>query len=163
MATTLQIFEVRLRISDPAGFISFIEVADTASLPTDPASQTAYLVTADGNYYSTEKTIGATPADYSIEELKVSDVRISAWIDAADVDTATCMALKAIISQIGQSMQIKRNDAGADSTEYQSLKDTYEYYKGLLLLCSEEKQSNNNNNSGRYSGTVQPEIGGGNL
>jgi hypothetical protein len=163
MATTEEIFEVRLRISDPAGFIDFEEVATTGNLPATPASQTAYLVTADGNYYSTEKTTGATPADYSIEELLISDSRISNWIDLDDTDFATCQALKNITAQLGRSLQIKRNEAGADSTEYQTLKDTYEYYKGLLALCNEEKQSNDNNNSGRYSGSKQPEIGGGNL
>lgn len=163
MATSEQIFNVRLRISDPPGFIRFIEVATTGDLPASPQAQTAYLVTADGNYYSTTKTTGATPSDYTVEELRVSDDRISNWIDLGGEDYATCQSLKAIVSQIGYDLGIKKNETGAESVEYTSLKDTYEYYKGLLALCSEEKRSNEGNSSGRWGGSVQPEIAGGNL
>jgi hypothetical protein len=163
MATNEQIFDVRLRISDPPGFITFAEVATKTDLPATPASQTAYLVAADGNYYSTEKPSDAAPSDYSVEELLVSDARIGNWIDLSGEDSATCNSLKGIISQIGRSLQIKKNATGADSVEYQTLKDTYDYYKSMLALCSEEKKSNAGNNSGKWGQTVQPEIAGGNV
>ena len=163
MATDDQIFDVRLRISDPPGFIRFITVADKASLPSEPKPQTAYKVTADGNYYSTEKTTGATADDYSIEDLRVSDDRISNWIDLGGEDYATCQSLKAILSQIGTELGIKKNETGAESVEYTTLKDTYEYYKDLLSQCNSEKQSNEGNSSGLYSRSKQPEIAGGNL
>jgi len=158
MATTDQIFDVRLRISDPPGFIAFEEVT---ALPSSPSPQTCYLLS--GVYYSTEKTTGAVAGDYTIEELMVSDVRIGNWIDLNGSDYATCQSIKSIISQIGRSLQIKRNSTGADSTEYQTLADTLAYYKDLLSLCTEEKQANSGNNSGRWGQTKQPEIGGGNL
>lgn len=163
MATTDQIFNVRLRISDPPGFIAFVEVATTGDLPAIPANQTAYLVTADGNYYSTTKTSGAVLSDYTIEELRVSDARIGAWIDSGGEDFATCQSLKAILAQIGPELGIKKNETGAESVEYQALLDVYNYYNGLLDLCKEEKRSNENNNSGRWGGSKQPEIAGGNL
>lgn len=158
MATSSQIFDVRLRISDPPGFIAFSEVS---SLPATPSNQTAYLY--NDNYYSTDVTEFASADDYSIEDLLVSDARIENWIDLNGVDSAVCYSLKSMIAQIGRSLQIKKNSTGADSTEYQTLKDTYDYYKGLLALCSEEKQSNAGNSSGRWGSSVQPEIGGGNL
>ena len=157
MATTEQIFDVRLRLSDPAGFIQFIESA----LPESPEPQTAYMVS--GVYYSTEKPSCALTEDYSIEDLRVSDIRISTWIDLNGSDYATCQSLKAFLPQIGKEMQLTKNSTGAESVEYQALKDTYYYYKDLLALCSEEKKSNDGNSSGRYLGSVQPEIGGGNL
>lgn len=163
MATNTQIFDVRLRISDPPGFIAFEEEATTGDLPAAPASQTAYLVTADGNYYSTEKTAGATESDYEIEELLISDARIGNWIDMGGEDFATCQALKAILGQLGRSMQIKKNATGAESVEYQTLADSYSYYKGILTLCSEEKKSNEGNNSGKWGGSADPIIAGGNI
>ena len=156
MATNAQIFDVRLRVSDPPGFIQFIDSA----LPAAPASQTAYLLA--GNYYSTEKT-SAAPSDYSVEDLLVSDIRISTWIDLSGSDYAVCQSLKSIISQIGRSLQIKKNATGADTVEYQTLKDTYDFYKEMLALCSEDKKSNDGNNSGRWGQSLQPEIAGGNL
>ena len=163
MATNTEIFNVRLRISDPPGFIQFLEVANKAALPSDPEFQTAYLVVADSGYYATSKLTGAAEADYELQDLLVSDIRIGLWIDAYDEDTATCKALTAIVSQLGRQLQIKKIDAGADSTEFTSLLDTLNYYKDLLALCSEEKKSNNNNNSGKMGGSKAPVIGGGNL
>lgn len=164
MVTQDQIFNLRLRIKDPQGFIQFLEVADKASLPASPASQTAYKVTADGNYYSTEKTLGAVEADYSTEELYISDTTLSLMIDTYGEDGATCKALQSIIASITYEMRgLKSNKAGADTTEYQGLKDILDAYKYLLDLCSDNKKSNENNNSGRYMSTCQPIIGGGNL
>ncbi len=163
MATREQIFEIRLRISDPPGFISFLEIALLESLPAVPANQTCYYVDETLNYYSTEKTSGALPANYTVEALRVSDTRLSNWIDLYGLDGATCQAIKAIISQIGQELQIKKNATGADSVEYQALADTIAFYKDLLSLCSEQKKSNANNNSGKMGGSAAPVIAGGDL
>lgn len=134
-----------------------------ADLPAVPANQTCYYVDETLNYYSTEKLTGAVPSDYSIESLRISDTRISNWIDLYGEDGATCQAIKAIISQIGQELQIKKNTTGADSTEYQTLKDTISFYRDLLALCSEEKKSNAGNNSGKWGGSADPIIAGGDL
>ena len=157
----MSIFDVRLRISDPAGFIAFIEVATTGDLPAAPANQTAYLVTADGNYYATDKLTGAIASDYEIQELYVSDDRIQNWIDLVSEDYATCQAIKAIMPQLGKQMMLVRMGTGAESTQYQTLKDTYDYYKNLLALCNEEKKTNSGNTTGRMGAMKAPEIAGG--
>jgi len=159
----MSVFDVRLRISDPSGFINFIEIATTGDLPAISASQTAYLVTADGNYYATDKLTGAVLADYEIQDLFVSDERIQNWIDLSGEDYATCQAIKAILPQLGAMMQLKKNGTGAEAVEYQTLKDTYTYYRDLLALCNDEKKSNENNNSGRMGGSKAPTIGGGDI
>ncbi len=145
----MSVFNVRLRISDPAGFIAFEEVT---SLPGIYKPQTAYLF--NGSYYS---------EGGEIETLYVSDDRIQNWIDLKDEDYATCQAIKAILPQLGAAMQLKRMGAGAESTEYQTLKDTYTYYKDLLSICNDDKKSNDNNNSGRMGGSKAPVIGGGDI
>jgi len=159
----MSVFDVRLRISDPAGFINFIEIATTGDLPAAPASQTAYLVTADGNYYATDKLTGAVLADYEIQDLYVSDARIQNWIDLNGEDYATCQAINAIKPQLLTQMQLVRNGTGAESTQYQTLRDTYYYLKELSIECSETKKSNDNNNSGRMGGSKAPVIGGGDI
>lgn len=145
----MSLFDVRLRISDPSGFIR-LETAVT--FPVSPLKQTAYLI--DGDYYST-----AT----NILDLRISDERIQNWIDLKDEDYATCQAIKAILPQLGAEIGIVRSTTGAESTEYSTLIDTYNYYKSLLADCTSEKKSNENNNSGRWGGSKAVEIAGGNI
>ena len=163
MATQTQIFDLRLKIADPPGFINFDSVADSASLPSTPASQTAYKQIDTGEYKSTEKTAGATATDYSVEELRISDTKLGTLIDTYGEDSAACRAIKIIIAQLGNEMMIKKNDAGADSTEYTSLKDMLDFYKNLLSICSETASSDAGTNSGRYFTTKIPDVAGGNL
>lgn len=167
MAEQDDIFEVRLRIKDPEGFIAFIAVDLLSELPISPekpASQTAYKVAEDGNYYEANKDAPTVVSDYSVLDLYLSDARIGAWIDSDGIDSATCKALDSIITGITFEMRsIKSNSAGADSTEYQNLKDVLESYKFLRDMCTENKQSNDNNNSGRYFKTERPTVAGGNI
>jgi hypothetical protein len=164
MATTTQLFSTRLRIKDPMGFIAFVEVAATSNLPAAPQSQTAYLVTANGNYYSTTVTAGAIETDYSIEDLRISDVALGLLIDTYGEDSATCRALSSIKQTIvNEMLYLRKNTTGADTTEYQDLKTILAVYNDLIADCKEIKKSNENNNSGRWTTTKQPTIGGGNL
>lgn len=160
MATFEEIKEVRLRIDDPVGFINIEEVA---ALQAVSSPQTAYKLTTDSNYYSTDKLTGAVPADYEILELLVSDTRISLWIDEGDIDSATCRALKQIINKLGKELQLVRITAGADTTQYTALKDTYEYYKGILADCKDVKRTNDNNSTGRIGCMIVPEVAGGEI
>lgn len=146
----MSLFDVRLRISDPSGFIR-LETAVT--FPVSPLKQTAYLLP-DGYYYDTATTT---------VDLRISDERIQNWIDLKDEDYATCQAIKAILPQLGAEIGIVRSTTGAESTEYSTLIDTYNYYKSLLADCTSEKKSNENNNSGRWGGSKAVEIAGGNL
>jgi len=159
----MSIFDVRLRVSDPSGFINFIEVADTASLPAAPASQTAYKVTADGNYYATDVLTGAVLADYEIQDLFVSDARIQNWIDLSGEDYATCQSIDAIKPQLLAKMQLVRNGTGAELAQYQTLKGTYDYLKELSTECNEDKKTNDGNSTGKMGGSKAPTIGGGDI
>lgn len=163
MATFAEIKEVRLRINDPPGFVDFAEVANAAALPADPTHQYGYKTTDTGEYWSTELESGASQSDYTLEDLQISDARISAYIDASDTDTATCQSIKQIISNIGKSMGVERSTNGADTIVFAGLKDNYDYYKGLLSLCQDTKKENNNNDSGRFYKTKTVEIAGGNI
>lgn len=158
MATQDEIFTVRLRISDPAGFIAFSEVT---SLPSTPASQTAYLY--DGSYYATEKESSATISDYEIQTLRISDSVIEGYIDDSSVQGAMCESIKQLIAALGMEMRIKSLSGGADTTEYQSLSDLSTYYKDLLSICVDDKKEDAGNNTGRMFTTMAVEIGGGNL
>ena len=156
----MSIFDVRLRISDPAGFIAFEEVS---VLPAIPANQTAYKLTTDGNYYSTDKLTGVIASDYEIEELLISDERLQNWIDLEDEDYAVCQSIKAILPQLGKQMQLARIGTGAESVAYQTLRDVYYYYKDLSSECTKERKVKAGNNTGRMGAMKVPEIAGGEI
>jgi hypothetical protein len=163
MATQDQIFDLRIKIADPPGFISFAEVSDSASLPESPVSQTAYLQADTGEYKSTEVTSAATADDYEVETLSISDAVLSDLIDTYGEASAVCRAIKRVVAQLGNEMRIKKLDGGADSTEYQSLADLVSYYNDLLDIFSDQKASEENADTGRMFKTKSPIIGGGNL
>lgn len=163
MATFDEIKELRLLINDPFGFIDFIQIATTSDLPAAPASQTAYKVTADGSYYETSLTAGATESDYERVELQISDSRLSAWLDTYTLTEAKCKSLKQIIMQIGKQLGITRNQSGTENVEYTSLKDMYEYYKAMYDMCKDDAREENKNSSGRWGGSKAPNIAGGNV
>jgi len=160
MADFSQIKEVRLRINDPEGYQDFLEVS---TLPAVPAPYTAYKLTTTGAYLATELTAGATDADYDTLSLRVSDARISAWIDAYGVDVAECKSLQAIVSRIGSEMSIKRFEGGAETVEYVSLKDLYQYYRDLWNDCKERNKEDNKTSTGLWSKSKRPTIAGGNV
>lgn len=163
MADQSDIFEVRLKLSDPFGFIAFVEVDDADSLPASPASQTCYLQSDVGEYKSTDLTTNATSDDYDTEDLFISDDYLGTLIDDYGTYSATCKALKIAVARLGKEMLVKKNSAGADSTEYQELSAMVAYYQDLLELCSDDKKSANKNDSGRWHATKSQEIAGGNL
>jgi hypothetical protein len=163
MATFAQISEVRIRIDDPPGYQAFIEVANAAALPATPAPYTAYKLTDTGAYMATELESGATSADYTRLDVRVSDSRIGAWIDADSVDVAECKSYAAIATRLGNELKLKSTKGGAETAEWQTLKDTYTYYKGLSDDCKDRNKTTSGNSTGRYGTSVQPEIAGGEI
>lgn len=164
MAVTFdQIKEVRLRINDPEGFANVISVADPTTLPVAPAPYTAYRVESTGAYVSTTLESGATASDYSTLSIYLSDARIETWIETEDEDFAECRALQAISVKLGGELRLKRNTSGAETTEYITLKELYQYYKALSDDCKERRRKDNKANTGRYVNTKNPTIAGGNI
>jgi hypothetical protein len=163
MATFEQIAEVRLRVNDPDGFQSFEEKANAAALPETPDPYTAYKLTDTGAYVSTSVESGAVAADYSRLQLRVSDSRISSWIDTYSVDQAECKALDAIATRLGAELRIKRAEAGAESTEWIDLQKLYQYYVSLSSQCKERYNQSQGNSTGRYGTSDQPQIAGGEI
>jgi hypothetical protein len=163
MATIAQVKQLRLDINDPQGFVDIIEIEDLDDLPAAPAPQTVYHLEGTSKYYSTEKTSGAAASDYSVAELYLSDTTIESLIDELGIAKAECRAFGLIARKIGAQLQIKRNQTGAESTEYVSLAELYRYYKDLSDACKEENASDAGTNTGKYGASTAPEIAGGNL
>lgn len=146
MATFAELKELRLKISDPSGVIDILSIANAAALPVAPARQTAYFKVDVGEYvlYDFDLLV------WNVLELKVSDARLSALIDLWGVADSIPKAIRAIMATLGQGMQIKRITSGADSTEYLTLKDAYDYYKMLIEQYRVETSEETGTSAGRY-------------
>lgn len=154
MATFDQIKEVRLTISDPPGFIDFIEVADFNALPATQVAQTAYKAIDTGTYY--DKSTGSWLA----ERLLVSDADISTWIDAFGVQGAVRKAVERILATLPAHMQIVKNSDGAESTEFLKLLDLQKFYRQWLDDLTPPDQTVNTSRRGKSAAVC---IAGGNV
>lgn len=126
MATFDQIKEVRLTISDPAGFIDFIEVANQGALPSPHVDQTAYKAADTGTYWWYSGTA------YETLDLFVSDGSLSVWIDEFGVSGAVRKAVERIIATLPGRLMIVKNQNGAESTEFIKLLELQKFYRTWL-------------------------------
>jgi hypothetical protein len=155
MAVTFdQIKEVRLALDDPAGFIDLISVDAVGDLPAVGAPQTAYLVVTDKVYKMWDGSA------WQFVSLRISDARLTTFIDQLGVEQAIQKGYLAIMQRLGNELQIVRNSDGAESTEFVSLMNLYNFYKSLLKDAQTEQPTKN---TGRYVKTKRPCIAGGNL
>lgn len=151
MATFTEIKTVRLTINDPSGFIDIQEVS---SVPSPAANQTAYKLTTSGAYVD---------GDSVVLDLYISDLRLGALIDAYGVAQAICQSYKIISGKLGSELRLKKNQTGAEVSEYTALQDLYYYYKDLYAVCSNDYQKASGNTTGRYKRFKAPEVAGGNV
>ncbi len=163
MATTTQIINLRLEISDPFGVIAIASVATANDLPATPRPQTAYRTTDTGLYYRTEKTSGAVPADYATVELQLSDDRISTFIDDNGEGMAIGVALRAISKRLAAMLPMVSHSAGAESVQYQSLLDLYKFYKSAADDADAQERHDVGIDTGVYARTHTPRIAGGDV
>jgi hypothetical protein len=154
MATFTDIKEVRLQINDPPGFIDFVQVADEGSRPLTPAAQTAYCIVNEVKY---QAFIDGVWTDLM---LRVSDSRISGWIDDVGVKGAIGRGYQAIIQKLGDELRIVRNSDGAEATEFVEIEKLLDYYRTIAKDSAAEPPLNN---AGRYFATKKPCIAGGNV
>lgn len=154
MATFSEIKEVRLTISDPAGFIDFLEVANFAALPGSQVAQTGYKAVDTGTYY--DKSSGAWLA----ETIMVSDADLSAWIDTFGIPGAIRKAIERILATLPAQMQIVRNADGAESTEFLKLLDLQKFYRQWLADLTPTDQTVV---TSRFGSARSPVIAGGDV
>lgn len=148
MATVTEIISVRITINDPP-CIAIAVVADKAALPTDPEPQTVYRATDTGRYWETDSN-PAVEANYTNPKLYLADTTISSLFDDHGHDKASYKCIRLIMAKLGKELQIVRTSSGTESTEYTSLRDTYQYYKDLLKEFAIEKDENTDSGTGQW-------------
>ena len=154
MATFEQIRKIRLIINEPSGVINIIAI--TENLPNDFEKQTAYLK--DGKYYISD------PENHTLKmqaELRISDEQISDLIDLYQTEKVIHECYLLMMSRIGDELVLKRIGAGAESTEYTSLQEKYNYYKNIITIWQNKEDSTLKTSTGRIGKIRNPRIAGG--
>jgi hypothetical protein len=159
MAIQSDIFELRLRVKDPLGFIALVSVADEAArlAVSAPARQTAYLQADTGAYYEYDAELAAWKA----VDLLVSDARIGLKIDLYGLALAAPRVVRDIMSELGQKIAIVSRTAGADKTQYQTLGDMMAFYKTLAASMEDDAAKDAGMSTGGYFRTRRPSVAGG--
>ena len=153
---TDDLVNTRIKLSDPAGVIAFAEVATYADLPTSPSSQTAYLVTATGVYYSYD----SGTATWEQLDLLISDTVLTTMLASYSVNNTVRRSINIILAGLYSKRQVTRIDSGAESTQYQALSDLINLYTALKAAYKEETAETASANTGRIVQTTRPPIGG---
>lgn len=162
MATWADLKELRLRINDPSGVVALETVATAAALPATGALQTAYRKEDSGEYviYDADLSTSDTPV-WAHADLELADDRLDNFIDLYGIDRAAPRAIRLILAAIGKRMGLARAGHGAESMQYQTLSDTYAFYKALAESMDEEAAKDEGTSTGRYIFTRRPLVGGG--
>ncbi len=145
--------------SGRSGVIAIVSVADaTARLAiTSPAKQTAYQQADDDTYWIYDFDL----LTWQQVDLELADVRLENLIDLYGVGRAAPKAVHLILASVGKKLGIASSSSGAESTTYQTLRDTYTFYKDLAASMEEETEKEEGTSTGRYVRMHRPCIGGG--
>ena len=154
MATQDQVFAVRLQAKDPIGVIAIVSVANVAALPTTPKPQTLYYLE-DLKEYRVHNSV-----DWVNQEVKLSDLAYSAYIDAYGENQAVIRALKEIMRSLAQELYIAQHNSGAESVVFQNLTTMANFYKSIIGMAEEDDAKGDAVSTGRMFRTHKPIIGG---
>lgn len=157
MATNTKIFEARLLVKDPIGYIAIIEVANAAALPVSPAAQTLYFLTDVKEYHAYEDNAWVR------QDIIISNDRIGLLCDLyTDTNQVASKLVNDLISHYGQllALSYKSHDDGSESFDKQSLSDLLAFYKNLKGMFDDEQTADIGMNTGRYARTKKPLVGG---
>lgn len=152
MATFADIKTIRLKLHDPIGFINIIEAE--AELPASGAGQTLYTIK-DSGVYQYWKT-----SAWKTAKLNISDEQIGLLVDLYGVDKACIHVVQNIMNALGMEMRVVKQDDGVESIQYNTLKEVYDYYKGIKESLKEEVAETEGTNTGRSFRTCSRPVGG---
>lgn len=154
MATNAQIFDMRLSLKDPIGFIAVVEVANAAALPTTPLAQTLYFVADVSEYHAYEDSA------WSRQDVEMSNERMGTFIDLYGVTKARYYVVKEYVRSLGKKLWIAQNNNGSESFVYQNLTTMRSFYEKMLEELNEDVVTEEGTSTGRYFKTKPRCIGG---
>ena len=147
---------VRISLSDPQGVNALLTFADKDSFPTSAISQTATRAEDTGIYYTYDSEL----KEYSEEELLISDDSLNTLISLYGQDKAIQRAITIIIAGLSSKLRFIKSNVGAETTEYQPLISTLNYYKELRNLYKEEEAETSATNTGLIISMPESPVGG---
>ena len=146
--------ELRLRTSDPFGFIDIQTAANQAAFPATTKAQTVYRSEADSEYFEYKNSA------WVHVDIEVSDEMMNTFIASYGVTKSVEKCINLILASLGKKLAIERSDSGTESFTFTSLKAQYDFYKALKTDAKEEASEETGYSTGRLFASGPSVVGG---
>lgn len=146
--------ELRLRTSDPFGFIDIQTVANKAALPATPKAQTVYRSEADSEYFEYKNSA------WVYVDIAVSDEMMNGFIASFGVTKSIAKCIDIILAGIGKDLYIAQSSSGTESFVFTNLTTMRNYYEALKGSAKEEASDESGYSSGRFFASGPSVVGG---
>ena len=146
--------ELRIRTSDPFGFIDIQTVADKTELPATPIAQTVYRSEADKEYLEYKNSA------WVHVDIEISDEMMNSLIASYGVTKSVEKCINLILASLGKKLSIEKSDSGTESFTFTSLKAQYDFYKALKTDAKEEASEETGYSTGRFFASGHSVVGG---
>ena len=146
--------ELRIRTSDPFGFIDIQTAVNQAAFPATPKAQTVYRSESDSEYF--EYKDGA----WSHVDIEISDDMMNSFIASYGVTKSVEKCINLILASLGKNLSIERSESGTESFTFTSLKAQYDFYKALKTDAKEEASEETGYSTGRFFASGPRVVGG---
>lgn len=146
--------ELRIRTSDPFGFIDIQTVVNNAAFPATPKAQTVYRSEADSEYFEYKNSA------WVHVDIEVSDEMMNSLIASYGVTKSVEKCINLILASLGKKLAIEKSDSGTESFTFTSLKAQYDFYKALKTDAKEEASEETGYSTGRFFGSCGSVVGG---
>lgn len=146
--------ELRLRTSDPFGFIDLQTVANKTLLPATPIAQTAYRSEVDKEYLEYKN------GSWVHVNIEISDEMMNGFIDQYGVTKSIEKCINIILASIGKKLFIAQSSSGTESFTFTNLTTMRNFYEALKETAKEEASSETGYSSGRFLASGPSIVGG---
>ena len=146
--------ELRIRTSDPFGFIDIQTAANQAAFPVTPKAQTVYRSEADAEYFEYKNSAWVRV------DIEISDEMMNAFIASYGVTKSVEKCINLILASLGKKLAIERSESGTESFTFTSLKAQYDFYKALRDDAKEEASEETGYSTGRFFASGPSVVGG---
>ena len=146
--------ELRLRTSDPFGFIDIQTAANQSAFPTTPKAQTVYRSEADSEYFEYKNSA------WVHVDIEISDDMMNTFIASYGVTKSVEKCLNLIIASLGKKLAIAQSDSGTEAFTFTSLQSMLDYYRSMRDEAKEEASEETGYSTGRFFASGPSVVGG---
>ena len=146
--------ELRIRTSDPFGFIDIQTVVDKTALPATPIAQTVYRSEADKEYLEYKNSA------WVHVDIEISDEMMNTFIASYGVTKSVEKCINLILASLGKKLFIAQSNSGTESFVFQNLTTMRNFYESMRDEAKEESSTETGYSTGRFFASGPSVVGG---